>query len=57
MRFRLVPKSVTLNGVMALILRYFTEFMYDVVVRQLPRFKNLLLIVYDHINRIPAIIQ
>ena len=32
MNFRLVPKSVTLNGVMALILRYFTEFVYDVVV-------------------------
>jgi len=26
MSFRLVQKSVTLNGVMALILRYFTEF-------------------------------
>jgi len=26
MSFRLVPKSVTLNGVMALILRYFTKF-------------------------------
>jgi len=26
MSFRLVPKSVTLNGVMALILHYFTEF-------------------------------
>jgi len=26
MSFRLVPKLVTLNGVMALILRYFTEF-------------------------------
>jgi len=26
MSFRLVPKSMTLNGVMALILRYFTEF-------------------------------
>jgi len=25
MSFRLVPKSVTLNGVMALILRYFTK--------------------------------
>jgi len=48
MGFRLVPKSVTLNGVMALILRYFTEFVYDVVVKQLlglPRFQNLLLIV------------
>jgi len=26
MSFRLVPKSVTLNGEMALVLRYFTEF-------------------------------
>ena len=26
MGFRLVPKSLTLNGVIALILRYFTEF-------------------------------
>jgi len=26
MSFRLVPKSATLNAVMALILRYFTEF-------------------------------
>jgi len=32
-RFRLVPKSVTLKGIMALILHYFTEFMYDVVVK------------------------
>jgi len=41
MSFRLVPKSVTLNGVIALILRYFTEFVYNVVVKQLlglPRF-------------------
>ena len=46
---------MTLNGVMALILRYFTEFVYGVVVKQLlglPRFQNLLLIVYDHINTI-----
>jgi len=45
---------------MALILHYFTEFVYDVVVEQLlglPRFQNLLLIVYDHINTICAIIQ
>jgi len=48
---------MTLNGVMAVILRYFTEFMYDVVVKQLPRFQNLLLIVYDHTNTICAIIQ
>jgi len=26
MGFQLVPKSVTLNGIMAIILRYFTEF-------------------------------
>jgi len=52
---------MTLNGVyMALILRYFTKFVYDVVVKQLlglPRFQNLVLIVYDHINTICAIIQ
>jgi len=60
MRFPLVPKSMTLNDLerrMALILRYFTEFMYDVVVKQLTGFQNLLLIVYDHINTICAIIQ
>ena len=34
MSFRLIPKSVTLNGVMALILRYFTEFVYDVMVKK-----------------------
>jgi len=38
---------MTFNGVMALILRYFTELVYDVVVKQLPRFQNLLLIVYE----------
>ena len=48
---------MTLNGVMAVILRYFTEIVYDVVVKQLPRFQNLLLIVYDHIKTICAIIQ
>ena len=26
MSFRLIPKSVTLNGIMAVTLRYFTEF-------------------------------
>jgi len=57
MSFRLVRKSVTLNGVMAVILRYFSEFVYDVVVKQLPRFQNVLLIVYDHIKTICAIIQ
>jgi len=62
---------MTLNGEMALILPYFTEFgsgliyftefVYDVVVKHLllglPRFQNLLLIVYDHINTICAISQ
>jgi len=48
---------MTLNGVMTLILRYFTELVYDVVVKQLSRFQNLLLIVYDHNHTICAIIQ
>jgi len=47
---------MTLNGVMALILHDFTEFVYDVVVKQLPRFQTLLLMVYDHNNTICAII-
>jgi len=48
------------NLVMSLILHYFTEFVYYVVVKQLlglSQFQNLLLIVYDHINTISAIIQ
>jgi len=45
---------MTLNGIMALILHYFTEFMYIVVLKQL---LGLLLIVCDHINTICAIIQ
>jgi len=49
---------MTLNGVMAVIFSYFTELVYDVVVKQLPRFQNdLLLIVYDHIKMICAILQ
>jgi len=52
---------INLNDVMAVILRYFTEFVYDyIVVKQLlglPRFQNLLLMVYDHINTNCAIIQ
>ena len=51
---------MTLNGAMAL-LRYFTEFMYNVVLKQLllglHPFQNLLLIVNDHIETICAIIQ
>jgi len=42
---------------MAVILRYFTELLYDVIVKQLPRFQNLLFIVCDHIKTICAIIQ
>ena len=57
MSFQLVPKSVTLNGIMALVLHYFTEFVFDVVVKQLPRFQNILLIIYDHINTICTIIR
>jgi len=50
---------MTLNGVMALrpILRYFTEFVVVKQLRGLPRFQNLLLVVYDHTNVICAIIQ
>jgi len=63
---------MTLNGEMALILPYFTEFgsgpyfalfhrirvrcRRKTIVRLIPRFQNLLLIVYDHINTICAII-
>jgi len=54
---------MTLNGVMAVIFRYLLFHRIRVryvVVKQLlglPRFQNLLLIVYDHINTICAIIQ
>ena len=54
---------MTLNGEMALILHYLTGFVYDVAVNNkklflvLPRFQNLLLIVYDHINTICPLIQ
>jgi len=64
MSFRLVPKSVTLNDLERRNGPYFALFhricMYDVVAKQLlglPRFRNLLLIVYDHIKTICAIIQ
>jgi len=63
MGFQLVPKSVTLNDLerpVALILRYFTEFVYDIVVKHLlglARFQNLLLIDYGHINTICASIS
>jgi len=59
MSFRLVPKSVILNDPERRNGRYFVLFhriVYDVVVKQLPRFQNLLLVVYDHIKTICAII-
>jgi len=37
---------------MAVILCYFSELVYDVAVKQLPPFQNLLLIVCDHIETI-----
>jgi len=52
---------MTLNGVMAVIFALFQRiFMYDVGVKQLlglHRFQNLLLILYNHIKPICAIIQ
>jgi len=55
---------MTLNGVVALILHYFAEFVYETVrcrrktiLLGLPRFQNLLLTVYDHINTTCAIIR
>jgi len=64
MSFRLVQKSVTLNDLQQCNGPYFSLFhrihVRYVVVKQLlrlPRFQNLLLIVYDHINTICAIIQ
>ena len=44
---------MTLNGVMALTLCYFTDFVVKQLLR-LPQFQNLLLIVYDHINTLTA---
>jgi len=64
MGFRLVPKLVTLNDLVRRNDPYFALFhrifVYDVVVKQLlglPRFQNLLLIVYDHIKMICAVVQ
>jgi len=61
--FCLVPKLVTLNDLKRRNGPYFALFhrifVYDVVVKQLlglPRFQNLLLIVYDLIKTICAII-
>jgi len=49
MSFRLVPKSVTLNDLERRNGPYFA-LIHDVVVKQLPRFQNLLLVVCDHIK-------
>jgi len=64
MSLRLVPKSMTLNDLERRDGPYFALFhrifVYDVVAKQLlglPRFQNLLLIAYDHIKTICAIIQ
>jgi len=64
MSFRLVPKSLTLNDLERRNDFYFALFhrifVYDIVAKQLlglTRFQNLLLIVYDHIKTICAIIQ
>ena len=64
MSFRLVPKSVTLNDLERRNSRYFALFqrilVYDVAVKQLlglHRFQNLLLILYNHVKPICAIIQ
>ena len=64
MNFRLVPKSVTLNDFERRNGRYFALFerifMYDVAVKQLiglHRFQNVLLILYNHLKPICAIIQ
>jgi len=55
MRFRLVQKSMTLNDLERRNGPYFAlfhEFVYGVVVKQLHRFQNLLLIVYNHVSTI-----
>jgi len=63
MGFRLVPKSVTLNDLERRNGPYFALFhpifVYDVAKQllALPRFQNVLLIVYDHIKTICGIIQ
>jgi len=64
MSFRLVPKSVTLNDLerrngpyLALFHRIRVRCRRKTIIRPIPRFRNLLLIVYDHMNTICAIIQ
>jgi len=64
MSFRLVPKSVTLNDLERRNGPYFAVFhrlrvrcRRKTIILGLSGFQNLLLIVYDHINTICAIIQ
>jgi len=64
MSFRLVPKSVTLNDLERRNGPYFSLFhrirvrcRRKTILLGLPRFQNLRLIVYDHINTICAISQ
>ena len=64
MSFELVPKSVTLNNLerrngphFALFHRIRVRCRRKTIFRPIPRFQNLLLIFYDHINTICAIIQ
>jgi len=59
MSFRLEPKSVTLNDLGPYFALFHQFFVQDVVVKQLlglHQLQNLLLIVYDHIITIYAII-
>jgi len=60
MSFRLVRKSLTVNDLERCNGRYFALFHRTRVRcrrKKLPRFQNLLLIVYDHIKTICALIQ
>ena len=64
MSFRLGPKSVTLNDlerrngpIIALFHRIRVRYRRKTIIRPIPQFQNLLLIVYGHINTICAIIQ
>jgi len=64
MSFRFVPKLVTLNDFewrsgpyFALFHRIRVHRCCKTIIRPIPRFQNLLLIVYHHINTICAIMQ
>ena len=64
MSFHLVPKSVTLNDLeqrngpyFALFYRIRVRSRRKTIIRPIPLFQNLLLIVYNRINTICAIIQ